>query len=372
MLNNIFIPKKIKVGYNNREDTYSGKLAYITYIDEKGKLRKEKSWNSWRDKGLNEDNFENEPTSGFVLNKKAGGTSWGWNPRQTYSRVYDPRGFEFEITIPNLLYILENCNSIKGKGLEGEFVYGWSGKELLLIPVDAPDYKDHVAFSKGIYGDRIKVKDMIPGATYKFSNGKVYVFLGRFDEYRNNRFLQGELGYKKAFFFFDIKYLDYKDWWKGKEGLNNFFGIKIYKSLPKIVQCIDENSHHNYSKMMDWLARDSRYVSPKIYKMEKEYYASYNEFKKEIISKIKGNCLWIDFDFICDLDNTIKHVSFRSDENIGYVQDRKKIEDTIDNLRFSSSNFYRNSRFSIDYIFKSHKPIKSLKKIKRSNDYGAE
>lgn len=28
--------------------------------------------------------------------------------------------FEFEITIENLLYILENANPIKGKGLEGE------------------------------------------------------------------------------------------------------------------------------------------------------------------------------------------------------------------------------------------------------------
>jgi hypothetical protein len=40
--------------------------------------------------------------------------------------VYDPRGFEFEISIPNLLYILQECTSTKGKGLDGEFVYlGW-------------------------------------------------------------------------------------------------------------------------------------------------------------------------------------------------------------------------------------------------------
>jgi hypothetical protein len=37
-----------------------------------------------------------------------------------------PRGFEFEISIPNLLYILQECNSTKG--LDGEFVYAWDGK----------------------------------------------------------------------------------------------------------------------------------------------------------------------------------------------------------------------------------------------------
>ena len=79
--------------------------------------------------------------NGFVLNKKVGDYSSGWNHRQAYCRIYDPRNFEFEITIENLLYILENANSIKGKGLEGEFVYGWDGKDLVLMPVESPDYK---------------------------------------------------------------------------------------------------------------------------------------------------------------------------------------------------------------------------------------
>ena len=120
----IFLPKTIKVGYQNRSDTYTGRLAYVIYYDQQNKLRKERSWEGWRDNKIEPQEFSNEPTSGFVLNKKVGGYDTGWNHRQTYTRVYDPRGFEFEITIPNLLYILENANSIKGKGLEGDFIYG--------------------------------------------------------------------------------------------------------------------------------------------------------------------------------------------------------------------------------------------------------
>ena len=30
------IPETLKVGFNSRSDTYSGKLAYVTYINKKG------------------------------------------------------------------------------------------------------------------------------------------------------------------------------------------------------------------------------------------------------------------------------------------------------------------------------------------------
>ena len=39
MKSNIFIPKTINVGYRNRDDTYTGKLAYVIYYAEKCKLR---------------------------------------------------------------------------------------------------------------------------------------------------------------------------------------------------------------------------------------------------------------------------------------------------------------------------------------------
>ena len=140
----IFIPNKINVGYQNREGTYTGKLAYVIYYDERGKLRKETSWQNWRDENIPNNIYENVPTEGFVLNKKVGGYKSDWNFRQTYSRIYDPRGFEFEITMENLLWILECCSSIKGKGLEGEFVYGFAGKDLILVPVDSPDYQKFI------------------------------------------------------------------------------------------------------------------------------------------------------------------------------------------------------------------------------------
>lgn len=62
MNSSIFVPKTINVGYQNRSGTYTGKLAYVIYYDEKGKLRKEASWNSWRDDKILNDEFDNVPT----------------------------------------------------------------------------------------------------------------------------------------------------------------------------------------------------------------------------------------------------------------------------------------------------------------------
>ena len=184
MNTNIFIPTKINVGFQNRKDTYTGKLAYVIYYDAKGKLRKEKSWQSWRNHDIPNEEFDNEPTEGFVLNKKVGGYKTHWDARQTYTRVYDPRGFEFEITIPNLLWILENCNCIKGKGLEGKFVYGWDGMELVLVPVDSADYEEITAKNKVIHNNEfIKAKDLIIGATYENFNGEYLVYMGKAPEY---------------------------------------------------------------------------------------------------------------------------------------------------------------------------------------------
>jgi len=238
----IFLPKTIKVGYQTRSDTYTGQLAYIIYFDQKGVLRKEKSWESWRDKKIEPQEFTNEPTSGFVLNKKVGDYSGHWgNHRQAYTRVFDPRGFEFEVTIENLLYILENASSIKGKGLEGDFVYGWDGKDLLLMPVDSPDY---VELSKlnDLRHEKKKFdgKDLILGGIYKSNSNNELIYLGRF--YENNN----DSKETKTYFFYDRN--------------ANYRKIDSIKSLTgNIIDIIDENCVEDYSNLMDELLKSSSY-----------------------------------------------------------------------------------------------------------------
>lgn len=206
-MNTIFVPKIINVGYQNRVGTYTGKLAYIIYTDEKGTIRKKASWDSWRDNDIEPDTFDNTPTSGFVLNKKVGDTCSHWNFRQAYCRVYDPRGFEFEITIENLLYILENTNSIVGKGLEGEFVYGWSGKDLILLPTNSPDYKEIMSYTNAICSkNKITAKSLIVGATYLGKDGHNYIYLGKHMTYSSpdKWYSEEQKEDSKEFYFWQI------------------------------------------------------------------------------------------------------------------------------------------------------------------------
>lgn len=181
MNDSLTIPNNIQVGFNNRSDTYTGKLAYVVYKDNKGVLRKEKSWMGWCSKDIPKESYPNEPTSGFVLNKDVGGTrhSYGsWDARIEKVRVYDPRGFEFEIDIPNLLFILQECSSIKGKGLEGEFVYSWSGPNLVLLPVNCQEYKESTKFNQ-LQTEKVAAKDFVVGCTYFTKKRENVIYLGK-------------------------------------------------------------------------------------------------------------------------------------------------------------------------------------------------
>lgn len=218
----LFIPKIIKVGFNYRKDTYTKKLAYVIYYDNKGKLRKEMSWTNWiqkpgdkvHDYHNNESaildetyapvELENVPMEGFVLNKGVGGQrqSWGWNARNEYIRVYDPRGFEFEISVANLLFILQECTSSQGKGLEGEFIYSWDGKDLVLLPCISNEYKTSMEFTN-IQSNKVSKTDMEEGSIYVDKKQNRLIYLGRLD-YR-------EIGYddsstlKKKHLFYDVE-----------------------------------------------------------------------------------------------------------------------------------------------------------------------
>ena len=315
MKENIFIPKKCKVGFNERADTYTGMLGYVIYFDGK-KWRKEPSWESWRTKYISEEEwerqklnsynnhidglfrrvengsvevygyprrtltgitckedlmreepyekykysnrgqshnekikpleFDNEPMEGFVLNKKAGGDKYGWNPRQTYCRVYDPRGFEFEITIPNLLYILENTNSIKGKGLEGKFVYGWHGKDLVLVPENAPEYEEMMKFTT-LQDGKVLKKDLVLGKMYTNSQGEKLIYIGEAYELD----WSGYPTSKKRLWF---AYEDYKKDWNP---------AKTYAGASSIKGEIGD-MRHELANILDRMEKYDKYYSGEI------------------------------------------------------------------------------------------------------------
>ena len=334
MKNNIFIPQKINVGYQKKSDTYTGKLAYIIYRDEQGNLRKELSWNEWRNKSIPIDEFDNVPMEGFVLNKPAGGVrhSLRWSVRKSYCRIYDPRGFEFEITIENLLYILENCVCGRGKGLEGKFIYGWDGKDLILMPTNSPDYKEIMDYNKIVHEKKsFKATDLIIGATYLTKDNSAYIYMGRFKtygfgyEYEQDgktvkckdyndipkiTFLNGHCYDSKPIPYKKITNCPYgKMYWFEKVN-NKEYLFEQFTSIPKnkFVDCLDDKCTSEYANIYD--AMESNYKFSPIDNSKNKYFdMSFDDFYKNATKSYSGIKVFHNLVFKSNVDG--KYTKYR-------------------------------------------------------------
>lgn len=398
MNENVFIPTKCKVGFNTRTDTYTGKLGYIIAYDGK-KWRKEPSWENWREKYMEESlveaekrkqyddrmkqftdpksyykytqeqaekqmgpyskfqpylhkwskdksiepiEFDNEPTEGFVLNKKVGGDRYSWNPRQTYTRVYDPRGFEFEITVPNLLYILENTNSIKGKGLEGNFIYGWSGKDLLLIPESAPEYVKMKEFTE-LQDAKVSAKDLRPGGVYLDKQQIEWTYLGKFDEYtRKYVYTNSTKGYE----YNQSK----KYWFSEKSGM-----VQTKSGLSFLAKDLKKDDLVNYNNSLEKLEKSEAFIG-------------FGEVILEDISEITEKVNYRNLYFT--KDNQLYSIYY----NLGYdnslIQDlnisivhKFNIDDTSTSLKSTTSWYESKSKLKSIFPEFEGKKLKDLPKM---------
>lgn len=182
IIKQLHTPNFIRVGFNKRSDTYSGLLSFPTYLLEDGATTKHKNrWVSWIDKSIPTQDVENVPTEGFVLNeRRGGGGSWRYNDREPKIRVWDPRGWEFEITIENALDILAECGSLPGKGLVGKFVYSFADNKLNLISEKSEVYKNSLEFTS-LSSMKITEADLVVGSTYLTKVQNNILYLGKFN-----------------------------------------------------------------------------------------------------------------------------------------------------------------------------------------------
>jgi len=174
------LTKSIKVGFQNRNDTYTGKLGFVISDTSKGV-----AWDSWRDHKIPVLELANTPVSGFHLNKSVHRES-RYSGRDVI-RIWDPRGFEFEITPANLIHIMECCTVSQGE-IDGQLIYCWEGSTLLLMPITSETYKEAVrvqeefqyAITSGTV-DKSGKSTFVVGNTYIIDRYKNhFVYLGVF------------------------------------------------------------------------------------------------------------------------------------------------------------------------------------------------
>lgn len=181
-----FIPNQIKAAFQNREDTLTGRLSYLTFIDRKGKLKSSCSWTSWGE--LPDETIENKPVSGFILgNYLTRGI--GTKNLSYWVQLSDPRGFDIEISIKNFMYILNHEGLIKEtKELTGKFAYGWLGeRSMWLLPCCSDDYINSLEESRKLCSEKLTKNSLIPGAKYLMDNydKTEVIFIGNFRLMKN-------------------------------------------------------------------------------------------------------------------------------------------------------------------------------------------
>lgn len=289
----LFIPKKLKIGFQKRNDTYTGKLAYVMYYDEKGILRKEKSWNSWIDKRIETIEIDNIPKTGFIFNKGVQRTGYHWSGGRSVVRVYDDRDFEFEISVDNLIVILMHSDISKRDIME-ECIFAWDGSELVLLPVNSEEYKESVKYTNQQL-NKISTKDLVKGVRYQQKKNDIpLTYIGFFDwyqmEYVGGYYLKYQVHKGKKHVFYD-----------------ELFKTFCVKSPSLLSHAISDEIVENYAELVDEF-----YKTPQSQKI-----VSYTVTKKEY------NDRWSNMDFYKIVDNTIVCVHINTFSMYGEDKIRK-------------------------------------------------
>lgn len=182
----MYIPKSIKVRV--RHDNYYSNavakkedkipLAYITYVDDKGKLRKEKSWSEWGDEYIGE--FSNSPMRGYRLENMVTRSRDYFGSGRSMYRVVNPNGFAFEITTDNFFEICMDTTIQRGV-IEDDCVLAWDGANLALINLSSDIYKEYAQVTNLVDSGHIKASDLVIGKPYQNKAGDyIGYYLGKF------------------------------------------------------------------------------------------------------------------------------------------------------------------------------------------------
>ena len=256
----MYIPESVKVRvrhdsqYDNattpKDNTIP--LGFITYVDDKGKLKKENSWNGWGDEYIGE--FENSPMSGFKLENMVTRSRDYFGSGRTMYRVIHPNGFSFEISTDNLCELCMECEVNKCEFI-GEYVLAWMGQSLILIGTKSTDYMVTVETTKLINNGNIPPTQLVIGKPYQRKDGK---FIG----YYLGRHKQVSVGTKVMVKIGDV--------WRNRDDYSGYYGnsewkyVLYFKTEPKLKYVFANKYDHLDAYRLDYIQSPSAYECLKV------------------------------------------------------------------------------------------------------------
>lgn len=337
MKEELYIPEKIRIGFQTRKDTFTGKLAYVIYFDDKNVLRKETSWENWRDKKIPYIDIDNVPTNGFILNK--GVQRYGYHGSgRSVIRIHDPREFEFEISIDNLVGLLMNYDVSK-RDIQGECVFAWAGKDLVLLPVNSIEYTSSKKYTEK-QGKKLSTKELVKGRTYsQKKSDQLLKYLGYFEWFELNGYYSN---------------INKKSISKGKKHI--FYDENYNFSIPGIstfADCESEDIDQNYTKAFEKFEKSTHSAAlDKVLRLKPTIENNEGRYKSHKFYKDYGKKKTYEITFN----------SHSNKEKFEYLKDRTYIDGLTFNAYTKVNDEYVSDRNVHGYIYLSRilSPIEKM------------
>ena len=199
----ISVPTQHYVGFSKRGDDEIPLGFMVPDGEDAGALKRKKTVDDWASRSHNKidaTSFENAPQIGFKLGRNIRHGGYGWGQGNVKWRIEDPRGFELEISSPNLAQVM-TCTVIEQGEILEACVWGRLGAENILLPVSSDVYKAAVSNTERM-NTKASLKDLKIGDYVTMQNGDEGEFMGSFfmievERYGGER--KAKFGNKKKF-----------------------------------------------------------------------------------------------------------------------------------------------------------------------------
>lgn len=181
----VTIPEKVYVGFQGRRGQDEVPLGFMTpYTDDEAGKKRQATVDQWAggrgygaNKTFNSVIIDNEPMYGFRLGR-AIRRSGHFGSGASYVRIEDPRGFELEISIENLVAVLEDV-AMERCEFVGALIWGRvaGSQKNLLMAVDSDLYRGAVK-TKAAVAQALPCKDFSIGDKIEAVTGETGIYMG--------------------------------------------------------------------------------------------------------------------------------------------------------------------------------------------------
>jgi hypothetical protein len=205
---------KAYVGFVNRHTESGAPLGFLTpYGTDSAAQKRMATIDSWvtRNKSsLKAVVIDNTPVSGFRIADAARRGGWR-STKQTMIRIEDPRGFELEISVENMVRIMSENTVINGE-IMVPCMWGRDGTENVLLPTTSEPYQDAIKNTER-EKQSVNLRSVKPGYRVELKDGRIGTYYGSFhvlnlthhgryeDDGINSRFFRRNEKYSESYHF---------------------------------------------------------------------------------------------------------------------------------------------------------------------------